>query len=97
MTSKELISELANRLGKTQKEVSQLLETTVSVMKDEFVNDNSVSFHGFGVFDVRKKEERITKNPMTQKRMLVPPKLVLGFKPSVLFKDKLKEIKPENE
>ena len=92
MNNKELTSELAKRLEKSQKDVTQLLEATVLTMKEEFVKGNSISFQGFGVFEIKKKEERIAVNPATQKRMLVPPKLVLNFKPSSILKEKLKDI-----
>ena len=91
MNNKELTSELANRLGKSQKEIAQLLEATVLTMKDEFLKGNSISFQGFGTFEIKKKEERIVVNPATQKRMVVPPKLALNFKPSSVLKEKLKE------
>lgn len=97
MNNKELTSELAEHLGKTPKEVSQLIEATISVMKDEFAKGNSISFQGFGAFEIRKKEERITQNPMTKKRMLIPPKLALVFKPSTNMKDRIKQELPENE
>ena len=38
----------------------------------------------------KKKAERISVNPTTKQRMLVPPKLVLTYKPSTLLKDKFK-------
>ncbi len=91
MNNKELTSELANRLGKTQKEITQLIEASVSVMREEFAKGNVISFQGFGTFEISKKEERIVVNPSSQKRMLIPPKLVLVFKPGTTFKDKLKE------
>lgn len=97
MNNKELTAELSNRLGKTQKEVTRLLDATISVMKEGFATGNDISFQGFGAFEIRKKEERITKNPLTQKRMLIPPKLVLVFKPSNNLKEKLKEKLPDNE
>jgi DNA-binding protein HU-beta/integration host factor subunit alpha len=34
--------------------------------------------------------ERVIVNPGTGQRMLVPPKLVLNFKPNQTWKDKLK-------
>lgn len=42
------------------------------------------------MFDVKKKMERIMVNPATQQRMLVPPKLVLGFKAVPKLKDIIK-------
>jgi DNA-binding protein HU-beta/integration host factor subunit alpha len=44
----------------------------------------------FGVFETKKKMERVMVNPATGQRMLVPPKLVLSFKPNQTWKDKLK-------
>ncbi|EXY65380.1 HU family DNA-binding protein, partial [Bacteroides fragilis] len=49
---------------------------------------------GFGTFEVKKKAERIVINPVTKLRLLVPPKLVLAFKPSPILKDKFKETFP---
>ncbi|MDR0873542.1 MAG: HU family DNA-binding protein [Prevotellaceae bacterium] len=89
MNNKEFTSELAKRLGKSAKDTAQLLDTTILTMKEEFVRGNSVSFQGFGVFEVKKKEERIAINPATQKRMVVPPKLVLNFKASSTLKEKM--------
>jgi DNA-binding protein HU-beta/integration host factor subunit alpha len=44
----------------------------------------------FGTFEPKKKLERVIVNPASGQRMLVPPKLVLGFKPNQTWKDKLK-------
>ena len=45
----------------------------------------------FGNFEVKKKLERVMVNPTTGQRMLVPPKLVLAFKPNPTWKDKIKK------
>ena len=44
----------------------------------------------FGTFEVKKRLERVVVNPTTKKRQLVPPKLVLGFRPVASVKEKLK-------
>ena len=49
-----------------------------------------IQLAGFGTFEVKKKVERISVNPTTKQRMLVPPKLVLTYKPSILLKEKFK-------
>jgi nucleoid DNA-binding protein len=38
---------------------------------------------------VKKKLERVLVNPSTKQRMLVPPKMVVGFKPNSGLKDKV--------
>ena len=50
----------------------------------------TIAIQGFGTFEVKKKMERISVNPTTQQRMLIPPKLVLSYKPSTNLKEKFK-------
>ncbi|MBF1080992.1 MAG: HU family DNA-binding protein, partial [Prevotellaceae bacterium] len=50
----------------------------------------------FGTFEVKKRLERIVVNPSTQQRMLVPPKLVLSFKPVTAIKENLKRTDDDN-
>ena len=59
-------------------------------MGDSFEAGENVSLTGFGTFEVKKRMERVVVNPSTGMRMLVPPKLVLGFKPNASIKEKLK-------
>jgi DNA-binding protein HU-beta/integration host factor subunit alpha len=62
----------------------------IDAMGDAFQEDNAVLVPNFGVFETKKKMERIMVNPTTGQRMLVPPKLILSFKISPSWKDKLK-------
>ncbi|MCQ2193698.1 MAG: HU family DNA-binding protein [Paludibacteraceae bacterium] len=90
MNTKEVISELKKRLSMDEKTVDALLAATVDSIKDELVAGNSVAVQGFGTFEVKKKEERISVNPSTKQRMLVPPKMSVAYKPSVTLKDRFK-------
>ena len=67
-----------------------MVNNVITAMSDAFVEDNSVIVPNFGVFETKKKMERVIVNPSTGQRMLVPPKLVLSFKPNQTWKDKLK-------
>ena len=90
MNNKEFTSELAERLGYTIKDTSELMGSLLSSMTQELEEGNVIAIQGFGSFEVKKKAERISVNPTTKQRMLVPPKLVLTYKPSTLLKDKFK-------
>ncbi len=59
-------------------------------MVQELQDGNSVTIQGLGTFDVKKKLERISVNSVTQQRMLIPPKLVLVYTPSIVLKEKFK-------
>ena len=90
MNNKEFIAELASRTGFSAKDTQTLVNNIVNAMGDAFQEDNSVLVPNFGVFETKKKMERIMVNPGTGQRMLVPPKLVLNFKPNQTLKEKLK-------
>ena len=82
MNNKEFTSELAERLGYTIKDTSELIGSLLSSMTQELEEGNVIAVQGFGSFEVKKKAERISINPASKQRMLVPPKLVLSYRPS---------------
>jgi DNA-binding protein HU-beta/integration host factor subunit alpha len=90
MNNKEFIAVLAARTGFSVKDTQTLVNNIVNNMGDAFQEDNAVVVPNFGIFETRKKLERIIVNPASGQRMLVPPKLVLNFKPTQTLKDKLK-------
>ena len=90
MNNKEFIAELASRTGFSAKDTQTLVNIIINAMGDAFQEDNAVLVPNFGVFETKKKMERIMVNPASGQRMLVPPKLVLNFKPNQTMKDKLK-------
>lgn len=90
MNNKDFISELSQREGYNLSNTQKLVSVIVDAMADSLQEDNSIMVANFGTFEVKKKMERIMTNPATQQRMLVPPKLVLNFKPNIAWKEKLK-------
>ena len=92
MNNKELTGELARRLGYTNKDAAQLVASMVAIMGEELREGKTLTFQGFGTFEVKKKLERIVVNPATRQRLLVPPKLVLSYKPDNSLKEKFKKM-----
>ena len=92
MKNKELVTELAARMGWTAQEVAETLSVLSSVVSSRLVDNDTIYLQGFGQFEVKKKAERISVNPSNGKRDLVPPKLVPVFKPGTTVKNKLKEL-----
>ena len=90
MNNKSFISELSQRMGYTQDDTQKMVHTIIDSMNDCFQKGDVVSIPKFGTFEVKKRLERIVVNPGTKQRMLVPPKLVLGFKPIASLKEKVK-------
>ena len=90
MNNKEFTSELAERLGYTIKDTSELISSLMSSIAQQLEEGNVIAVQGFGSFEVKKKAERISINPASKQRMLIPPKLVLSYRPSNTLKDKFK-------
>jgi DNA-binding protein HU-beta/integration host factor subunit alpha len=97
LNNKEFITELAQRSGYNQRDTQKLVRTVIDEMTDHFAETDIISIPSFGTFEVKKRLERIVVNPATKKRMLVPPKLVLGFKPVQSIKEQLKNASFEDE
>ena len=97
MTNKEFIAELAQRTGYTQADTQKLVNALIEGMGNSFESGENVAMTGFGTFEVKKRLERVVVNPSTGQRMLVPPKLVLGFKPITALKERLKSGEEGND
>ncbi len=93
MKNKELIAGISAQSGLNAEEVSEMLAAFSSVLSARLVDNDSVSLHGLGTFEVKKKGERVSVNPVSGKRYLVPPKLTPVFKPGTTLKTKIKEMK----
>ena len=90
MNNKEFIAELAQREGFSLKDTADMVTSLVNHMTEQWEEGKQIAVSGFGTFEVKKKNERVSVNPVTQVRFLVPPKLALIFKPSNSIKQKYK-------
>jgi len=97
MNNKEYIFELSQRCGYTQENTQKLVRSVVEAMSSMFDEGENVTIPSFGTFELRNRMERIVVNPSTGQRMLVPPKIVLNFKPIASIKEKMKKVSAENE
>ena len=91
MNNKEFIAELSRRLSYSNKDTTRLVSSVLSIMTQELQDGNIVAIQGFGSFEVKKKLERVSVNPITHQRLLIPPKLVLSFKPGITLKRQIQE------
>ncbi len=91
MDSKTLIDKLSVRSSTTPTEASRLLEAFTSVISEAASTYDSVNLPGFGSFEVRKRSERVAVHPATGKRLLIPPKVALVFRPSTILKRRVNE------
>jgi len=94
MNYSEILAALSQRLQLPKAEVEKKLDETTAIITAELVKDNVVSIVNFGTLEVKKRQERFSIHPNTGKKLLVPPKLIVKYRPSVTFNKKLKELIP---
>lgn len=90
MNNKEFQAEIAKQMNISQKQSAILVKDYIDNFVQLLEEQNELSFFSLGTFEVKQKDQRVIVNPSTKKRMLVPPKLVLQFKPSNTLKNKYK-------
>ena len=90
MNNKEFISKLAKKCGITPAEAAKSIDLFVNVMTDRLKDNDQLNVSGFGVLEVKMRNERLSVNPKTGQRFLIPPKIVPAFRPSSKLKDRFK-------
>jgi DNA-binding protein HU-beta/integration host factor subunit alpha len=89
VNNKEFIAELARRTKSNTKETQQRMNFLIKEITEHLCNDDMISISNFGTFETKKRLERVLVSPTTGQRMLVPPKMVVGFKQSNVLKSKI--------
>ena len=90
MNNKDFIQALSRATNTSAKDTPKLVDSFLPLMADKLDDKNVLNIPNVGSFEVKKKTERIVVSPVTKKRKLVPPKLVLTFRAASNLKDKLK-------
>lgn len=81
---------MSKRTSLSVADVNANVEALLSAMVERLKDNDQLNISGFGVFEVKMRNEKVLVNPKTGQRMLIPPKLVPAFRPSSKLKDKFK-------
>lgn len=87
MTKRELVMDVAERLGFTQNEVADVIQTTLEAITDSLARGQRIEIRNFGVFEVKTREARVGRNPRTGQEVPISEKRVASFKPGKALKE----------
>lgn len=90
MNNKDFITRLAKKSGLSVADAATNVDALVGIMTECLKENDQLNISGFGTLEVKMRNERLSVNPKTGQRFLVPPKIVPAFKPSNKLKDKFK-------
>lgn len=91
MDNKTLVDRVAGDCGLDREEVQEMLSAFYTIAAECCVAMDTIVIPGFGQFEPKKRKERLSVHPSSGKRLLVPPKLVMSFKPSAVIKSSLRQ------
>ena len=91
ITRADLCEAVYQRVGLSRTESSGLVEMVLSEISDCLERGETVKLSSFGSFVVRKKGERVGRNPKTGEEVPIAPRRVLVFKPSAVLKTRINE------
>ena len=82
LTKKEIINSIYMQIGFSKKISENLLEDVFQILLKNIIIEKKVKIAKFGTFILRKKNERIGRNPKTKEEKVISERNVILFKPS---------------
>ena len=79
-----------NSYNITQACAEEMVNSFMSIVKNEVAAGNKVQLIGFGTFESAKRAERKGKNPKTGEELIIPACTTPKFKAGKAFKDAVK-------
>jgi len=92
MTKKEIVKQIADRIGLTQLKTKEIVQLTFDAIIDTLIHDGRIELRNFGVFEVKQRKKRKARNPRTGEKVDVPPKNVVTFKPGKEMEERVKQL-----
>lgn len=89
MTKRELTVDVAERLGYTQNEVSDVVQATLDAIVQLLSEGNRLEIRNFGVFELKTRDARLGRNPRTGEEVPIEAKRVGTFKPGKALKERV--------
>jgi nucleoid DNA-binding protein len=92
VTKKDIVREIAEQLDLPQLRTRQLVQRTFDAIIETLVREQRVELRNFGIFQIRKREQRTARNPRTGEQVIVPAKSVVTFKPGKEMEARVREL-----
>lgn len=89
ITRADLAEAVYQDLGLSRKQSAQLVEEVLEEMLKTLEHGETVKISSFGNFSIRKKRERVGRNPKTGEEVPITPRKVMVFKASHVLKDRI--------
>lgn len=86
VTRADIVSDVVTKANVSRQQATDVLESVLREISKTLANGRSVKISSFGTFAVRKKTERLGRNPRTGVAAKISARQVVSFKASPIFK-----------
>ena len=86
MTKRELIEIVAKNANLTNKAAREAIQAFINSIRDSLKRGEKIVITGFGTFSVRKRVERVGRNPKTGEKITISARKAPGFTPGKTLK-----------
>ncbi len=87
MNKSQLLQTLAEKSGKSRKEVSEMIDMLVDLAYSEAKKNGEFTLPGLGKLQKKARAARMGRNPATGETISIPAKTVVKFRVSKAAKD----------
>ena len=92
MTKKDIVRTISEQLDLPQLRTKELVQRTFDALVDSLVREGRIELRNFGVFQIKKREARMARNPRTGEQVPVEAKFVVTFKPRKEMEARVRDI-----
>ena len=90
MTKKEIVKQIADKVGLTQVETKEVVQSTFDAIIDAIASKGRIELRNFGVFEVKVRKARTARNPKTNEEVEVAEKRVVTFQPGKVMEERVR-------
>ena len=87
LTKKDLVNVVYMQIGFSKKITSSILEDIFQILLNNIKIEKKVKISKFGTFTLRRKKQRLGRNPKTKETKVISERNVILFKPSKELKN----------
>jgi nucleoid DNA-binding protein len=92
VTKKDIVRTIAEQIDLPQLRTKELVQKTFDALIEALVREGRIELRNFGVFQIKKREARMARNPRTGERVPVQAKSVVTFKPGKEMEARVREL-----
>jgi len=95
VTKKDIVRTIAEQIDLPQLRTRDLVQKTFDALIDALVKEGRIELRNFGVFQIKRREARMARNPRTGEKVPVQAKSVVTFKPGKEMEARVRELDRE--